>query len=102
MIKRGPTPKNGPTREQNGQTFQRAEYDEVHVGSCVWVHTYDPNAGRSWLEGPYFVVDKIHEGRMSEYLRVFSTHLGIERNARWGDTWVPIIDKVETPRGFNE
>ena len=93
--------KKGPIREQNGQNFRRAEHGDVHVGSCVWVHTYDPNTQRSWLEGPYFVVDKIHEGRMSEYLRVFSTHLGMERSARWVDIWTPIIDTIEPPKGHN-
>lgn len=88
-------------RNQNGQDFKRAEYEEIHVGSCVWVNTFDPNVGRSWLEGPYFVVEKVYEGRMSEYLRVFSTHEAQDRSARYSDLWVPIIETIDPPRGHN-
>ena len=63
------------TREQNGQEFRRAAPSEIHVGQCVWINAYDPNVGRSWLEGPYFVTETIHENRMSEHFAVFSTHL---------------------------
>ena len=93
--------KKGSIREQNGQEFRRADPDEAHVGSCVWINAYDPNVGRSWLEGPYFVTEVVHEGRMSEYVVVFSTHLNYSTNARYGDIWVPIIDTIETPRGHN-
>ena len=89
------------TREQNGQIFRRAAPSEIHVGQCVWVNAYDPNVGRTWLEGPYFVVECVHEARMSEHFRVFSTHENIERRAPHGDIWLPIIDTIEPPRGHN-
>tara|TARA_R110001599_G_scaffold234783_1_gene433965 strand:- start:695 stop:1018 length:324 start_codon:yes stop_codon:yes gene_type:complete len=88
-------------REQNGQEFRRATPDEIHVGECVWMHAYDPNVGRSWLEGPYFVTEAIHEGRMSEHFVIFSTHMKEERRAKHGDVWIPIIDTIERPRGHN-
>mgnify|MGYP006223822525 CR=1 FL=1 len=47
-------------REQNGQEFRRAAPEDIHVGQCVWVTAYDPNVGRAWLEGPYFVTDVVH------------------------------------------
>lgn len=89
------------TREQNGQEFRRAAPDEIHVGECVWITTYDPNVGRSWLEGPYFVTETIHEGRMSEHFVLFSTHMKEERRVKHGDIWIPIIDTIEPPRGHN-
>ena len=88
-------------RSQNGQDFRRVPPDEILVGSCVWIQAYDPNVGRSWLEGPYFVTDKVHEGRMSEHFVVFSTHLNYSTRAKHGDIWTPIIDTIEPPRGHN-
>lgn len=88
-------------RSQNGQDFRRVPPDEILVGLCVWIQAYDPNVGRSWLEGPYFVTDKIHEGRMSEHFIVFSTHLNYSTKVRHGDIWTPIIDTIEPPRGHN-
>ena len=88
-------------REQNGQQFRRVKHEEAHVGSCVWINAYDPNVGRSWLEGPYFVTDVIHKGHMSEYVIVFSTHMNYSTKARYGDIWTPIIDTIEPPRGHN-
>ena len=88
-------------RSQNGQDFRRVPPDEILVGLCVWIQAYDPNVGRSWLEGPYFVTDKVHEGRMSEHFIVFSTHLNYSTTVRHGDIWTPIIDTIEPPRGHN-
>ena len=88
-------------RSQNGQDFRRVPPNEILVGLCVWINAYDPNVGRSWLEGPYFVTDKVHEGRMSEHFVVFSTHLNYSTKARHGDIWAPIIDTIEPPRGHN-
>ena len=88
-------------RSQNGQDFRRVPPDEILVGLCVWIQAYDPNVGRSWLEGPYFVTDKVHEGRMSEHFIVFSTHLNYSTKVRHGDIWTPIIDTIEPPRGHN-
>ena len=88
-------------RSQNGQDFRRVPPDEILVGLCVWIQAYDPNVGRSWLEGPYFVTDKVHEGRMSEHFVVFSTHLNYSTKVRHGDIWTPIIDTIEPPRGHN-
>lgn len=89
------------TREQNGQEFRKATPNEIHVGQCVWINAYDPNVGRSWLEGPYFVTETIHENRMSEHFVVFSTHLNEERRVRHGDIWIPVIDTIKPPRGHN-
>jgi len=89
------------TREHNGQEFRRAAPDEIHVGQCVWINAYDPNTQRSWLEGPYFVVETIHKNRMSEHFEVFSTHLNEKRRGRHGDIWIPIIDTIKPPRGHN-
>ena len=69
-------------REQNGQEFRRAEPDEIHIGQCVWVTAFDPNVGRTWLEGPYFVTETIHKNRMSEHFIVFSTHLNYSTRVR--------------------
>ena len=88
-------------REQNGQQFRRAKYEEAYVGSCIWINAYDPNVGKSWLEGPYFVTEVVHEGRMSEYVIVFSTHMNYSTKVRYGDIWVPIIDTIDPPRGHN-
>ena len=88
-------------RSQNGQDFRRVPPDEILVGLCVWIQAYDPNVGRSWLEGPYFVTDKVHDGRMSEHFIVFSTHLNYSTKVRHGDIWTPIIDTIEPPRGHN-
>ena len=52
--------KKGENRIQNGQEFRKATPDEIHVGLCVWINAYDPNVGRSWLEGPYFVMETVH------------------------------------------
>ena len=90
-----------PTRTQNGQDFRRAAPDEIHVGQCVWITAFDPNAGRTWLEGPYFVTGTVHEGRMSEHFVVFSTHLSITTRVKHGDIWFPIIDSIDPPRGHN-
>ena len=89
------------TREQNGQHFRRATPDEIHVGQCVWVTAYDPNVGRTWLEGPYHVVETIHKNTMSEHFVVFSTHLKYSTRAKHGDICLPIIDTIPTPRGHN-
>lgn len=88
-------------RTQNGQEFRRATPDEIHVGQCVWITGFDPNVGRTWLEGPYFVMDTVHEGRMSEHFVVFSTHFSEERRIKHGDIWLPIIDTIKPPRGHN-
>ena len=88
-------------REQNGQEFRRAAPEDIHVGQCVWVTAYDPNVGRTWLEGPYFVTDVVHRGHMDEHFIVFSTHLNYSTRAKHGDIWVPIIDTIPTPRGHN-
>ena len=88
-------------RSQNGQDFRRVPPNEILVGLCVWINAYDPNVGRSWLEGPYFVTDKVHEGRMSEHFVVFSTHLNYSTKVRHGDIWTPIIDTIKPPRGHN-
>ena len=88
-------------REQNGQEFRRAAPEDIHVGQCVWVTAYDPNVGRTWLEGPYFVTDVIHRGHMDEHFIVFSTHLNYSTRAKHGDIWVPIIDTIPPPRGHN-
>ena len=88
-------------RSQNGQDFRRVPPDEILVGLCVWIQAYDPNVGRSWLEGPYFVTEVVHEGRMSEYVIVFSTHMNYSTKARYADIWVPIIDTIDPPRGHN-
>lgn len=89
------------TREQNGQAFRRANPNEIYVGQCVWVTAYDPNVGRTWLEGPYFVTDTLHEGYMSEHFVVFSTHLNYTTKVRHGDIWLPVIDTIKPPRGHN-
>ena len=89
------------TREQNGQEFRRAAPDEIHVGQCVWVTAYDPNVGRTWLEGPYHVVETVHENTMSEHFVVFCTHLKYGTRAKHGDIWLPIIDTIPPPRGHN-
>ena len=89
------------TREQNGQEFHRAPPENIYVGQCVWITAYDPNVGRTWLEGPYFVTDVVHRGHMDEHFIVFSTHLNYSTRAKHGDIWVPIIDTIETPRGHN-
>ena len=88
-------------REQSGQQFRRVKPEEAHVGSCVWINAYDPNVGRSWLEGPYFVTDIIHKGHMDEHVVVFSTHMNYSTRARYGDIWLPIIDTISPPRGHN-
>ena len=88
-------------REQNGQEFRRAAPEDIHVGQCVWVTAYDPNVGRTWLEGPYFVTDVVHRGHMDEHFIVFSTHLNYSTRAKHGDIWVPIIDTIPPPRGHN-
>ena len=88
-------------REQNGQEFRRAAPEDIHVGQCVWVTAYDPNVGRTWLEGPYFVTDVVHRGHMDEHFIVFSTHLNYSTRAKHGDIWVPIIETIPTPRGHN-
>lgn len=88
-------------RQQNGQEFRRATPSEIHVGQCVWIYAYDPNVGRSWLEGPYFVTETVHADRMSEHFIVFSTHMNYSTKARHGDIWIPIIDTIEPPRGHN-
>ena len=82
-------------REQNGQEFRRAAPDEIHVGQCVWVTAFDPNVGRTWLEGPYHVVETVHQDRMSEHFVVFSTHLNYSTRAKHGDIWLPIIDSID-------
>ena len=88
-------------REQNGQEFRRAAPEDIHVGQCVWVTEYDPNVGRTWLEGPYFVTDVVHRGHMDEHFIVFSTHLNYSTRAKHGDIWLPVIDTIPTPRGHN-
>ena len=88
-------------REQNGQSFRRAGHQEACVGSCVWINAYDPNVGRSWLEGPYFVTDVVHRGHMDEHVIVFSTHMNYSTKARYSDIWIPIIDTIPVPRGHN-
>ena len=88
-------------REQNGQEFRRAAPEDIHVGQCVWVTAYDPNVGRTWLEGPYFVTDVVHRGHMDEHFIVFSTHLNYSTRAKHGDIWLPVIDTIPTPRGHN-
>ena len=88
-------------REQNGQEFRRADPDEIHVGQCVWVTAFDPNVGRTWLEGPYFVTETVHENRMSEHFVLFSTHLNYSTRAKHGDIWLPVIDTIPPPRGHN-
>ena len=88
-------------REQNGQEFRRAAPEDIHVGQCVWVTAYDPNVGRAWLEGPYFVTDVVHRGHMDEHFIVFSTHLNYSTRAKHGDIWLPIIDTIPPPRGHN-
>ncbi len=89
------------TRHQNGQDFRKVSPDEIHVGQCVWINAYDPNVGRSWLEGPYFVIETIYEGRISEHFVVFSTHMNYATKVKHGNIWVPIIDKIEPPRSHN-
>ena len=91
----------GENRIHNGQEFRKAEYNEVHVGSCVWITAYDPNVGRSWLEGPYFVTEVVHRGHMDEHVIVFSTHMNYSTKSRYADIWVPIIDTIDPPRGHN-
>ena len=88
-------------REQNGQKFRRAAPEDIHVGQCVWVTAFDPNVGRTWLEGPYFVTETVHQDRMSEHFVVFSTHLNYSTKARHGDIWLPVIDTIDPPRGHN-
>ena len=88
-------------RDQNGQEFRRAAPEDIHVGQCVWVTAYDPNVGRTWLEGPYFVTDVVHRGHMDEHFIVFSTHLNYSTRAKHGDIWLPVIDTIPTPRGHN-
>jgi hypothetical protein len=88
-------------RKQNGQEFRRVAPDKMHVGKCVWINTVDLNADRSWLEGPYFIMETIHSNRMSEHFEVFSTHLNEKRRARHGDIWSPIIDTITPPRSHN-
>ena len=88
-------------REQNGQEFRRAAPEDIHVGQCVWVTAYEPNVGRTWLEGPYFVTDVVHRGHMDEHFIVFSTHLNYSTRAKHGDIWLPVIDTIPTPRGHN-
>lgn len=88
-------------RKQNGQKFRRAGDKEANVGSCVWINAYDPNVGRSWLEGPYFVTDVMHEGHMDEHVIVFSTHLNYSTRVRYSDIWIPIIDTIEPPKCHN-
>ena len=88
-------------RVQNGQYFMRSTDEQLHVGNVVWKQMYDVNAGRGWLEGPYFIVEIVHEGRMSQHYRLFSTHDSREERARWGELWSPIIDTIKPPRGHN-
>ena len=88
-------------REQNGQEFRRAAPEDIHVGQCVWITAYDPNVGRTWLEGPYFVTETVHQDRMSEHFIVFSTHLNYSTRAKHGDIWLPIIETIPTQRGHN-
>ena len=88
-------------RVQNGQYFMRSTDEQLHVGNVVWKQMYDINVGRGWLEGPYFIVEIVHEGRMSQYYRLFSTHHAEHVNARWGELWSPIIDTIKPPRGHN-
>ena len=88
-------------REQNGQEFRRAAPEDIHVGQCVWITAFDPNVGRTWLEGPYFVTDIVHRGHMDEHFIVFSTHLNYSTRAKHGDIWLPVIDTIPIPRGHN-
>ena len=89
------------TRKHNNQEFKRVAPGDIQVGQCVWITAYDPNAGRSWLDGPYFVVETVHKGRMSEHFEVFSTHLNEQRRVKHGDIWAPIIETIKPPRGHN-
>lgn len=93
--------KHVSSRIQNGQEFRKASPDEIHVGQCVWVMAFDPNVGRSWLEGPFFVMETMHPNRMSEHFKLFSTHDKRETRGRHGEIWLPIIETIEPPRGHN-
>ena len=88
-------------RMQNGQEFRRADWGEIHIGQCVWITAYDPNVGKTWLEGPYFVTERKDPDRMSEHFVVFSTHLNYSTKAKYGNIWLPIIDTIQPPRGHN-
>lgn len=87
------------TRTQNGQEFMKAA--KINIGDVVWKVAYDINVDKSWLEGPYFVVNFVHKDTMSEHLALFSTHNKEEVRARYSDLYVPIIDKIDPPAGHN-
>jgi len=86
-------------RHQNGQDFRKIE--KANVGDVVWKTMYDPNVGRSWLEGPWFVVEIVHRGKLSEHAKLFSTHDKKEESARYDSLYAPIIDEISPPRGHN-
>jgi hypothetical protein len=88
-------------RTQNGQEFKRATDSQLHVGNVVWKQSWDINTGHNWLEGPYFIVEIVYEGRISQYYRLFSTHDAYESAGKWGELWIPIIDTIKPPRGHN-
>lgn len=90
---------NSETRTQKGQEFRKS--CEINVGDVVWTTIWDPEDGKTRLAGPYFVLDFVHKGRMSEHLKLFSTHDNQEIKARYGDIYVPIIDKIDPPAGHN-
>lgn len=85
-------------RTQNGQEFKRA--GKLSIGEVCWIQVYDYQTGPV-LEGPYFVIEITHKGRISEYLKLFSTHDSLEQRARIDKLWVPIIDTIKPPRGHN-
>ena len=87
------------TKLHLGQLFEKAK--NLAVGDVVWCTFYDINRGKSWLEGPYFIVECVHEGKMSEQWKLFSTHDKRHHQANIRDLWVPIIDKIKPPRGHN-
>ena len=87
------------TRVQRGQPFQKA--DTIAVGDVVWFVSVDINHAKSRLEGPYFVVECVHKGTMSEHWKLFSTHESCHHAANIRDLWVPIIDTIKPPRGHN-
>ena len=91
---------NEAIKMHRGQPFKKAEI--LAVGDVVWCTFYDINHGKSWLEGPYFVLECKHEGKMSEHWTLFSTHEKRHHKARIQDIWVPIIEKIDPPRGYNE
>lgn len=88
-----------PQIEQH-QPFEKAA--EINVGDVVWIRAFSEDASNSEMIGPFHVIDiRAKNISIATIYTLFDSFDKTQIQVRLHDIYVPIIEKIEPPRGHN-